>query len=277
MSLIDKIAGTSSETFQVGLSGNQIKNDTDGLAVRNEADNANKNLVVARPQGSSQDVHAATYLDTKERALLIEFSFAGGTPPSPGANTGKYGFCHTSGGSYNAGAVYLDNGVSLETVPVYKMQMLLSTAAVIGTVNLIALGCYVATTASAPYGWSLRGDGSGTSTGVAKAIKVTVSATAGNFDSTTTIPEGAKIMRVFTDVKTAYDGGATIAVKINGSSPLTVQATTENKPSKINLYANTPFSDVSASNAGVVRVTLGGSPTVGAAEVVVEYHDSFLA
>jgi hypothetical protein len=277
MSLIDKIAGTSSETFQVGLTGNVVKNDTDGLAVRNEADNANKNLVVARPQGASQDVHAATYLDVKERGLLIEWDFNGNSPPSPGANTGKYGFCHTSGGSYNAGAVYLDTGAALTTVPIYKMQILLSTTAVTGTVSLIALGCYVATAASAPYSWSLRGDGSGTSTGVQKKIKVPVTATAGNFDSTTTIPENSKIMRVFTEVKTLYDGGATIAVKINGSSPLTVQATTENRPNKVNLYANTPFADVSASNAGVVRVTLGGTPTVGAAEVVVEYADSFLA
>ena len=277
MALMDKIAGTSSETLQIGLTGNLIKNDTDGLAVRNEADDANKNLVIARPQGSSQDIHAATYLDVKERAFLIEWSFNGGSPPAPGSNTGKYGFCHTSSGGYNAGQVYLDNGAALVAASIYKMHQLFSTTAVSGTVSLIANGCYVATSAAAPYNWSLRGDGTGTNTGVQKAIKVDVTAAAGDFDSTTTVPTGAKIMRVFTNVKTAYDGGATIAVKVNGATPLTVQATNENRPNKTNLYANTPFSDVGAANTGVIRVTLGGAPTVGAAEVVVEYNDSFLA
>jgi len=277
MALIPKIAGTSSDTLQIGLTGNVIKTDTDGLAIRDEADANNKNLVVARPQGASQDVHAATYLDTKERALLIEFSFAGGTPPSPGANTGKYGFCHTSGGSYNAGAVYLDTGAALTTVPIYKMHQLLTTTAVTGTVSLIANGAYIAQTASAPYTWTLKGDGSGTNTGVRKTIKVAVTATAGNFDSTTSIPSGAKVLKVYTDVKTAYNGAATIAVVINGSSPLTVQATSENRPNKINLYQTTPWLDVGGTNAGIVRVTLGGSPTLGAAEVFVEYQDSFLA
>ena len=277
MALIDKIAGTSSETFQVGLAGNVLKNDTDGLAVRNEADDANKNLVVARPQGSAQDTQAATYLDTKERALLIEFSFNGGSPPSAGSNTGKYGFCHTSGGGYNAGQVYLDTGAALTSVTIYKMHELASTTAVTGTVSLIANGYYVAQAATAPFSWTLKGDGTGSNTGVSKSVKLTVTATAGNFDSTTSVPSGAKVLRVYTNVTTAYDGAATIAVKINGSSPLTVQATTENRPGKINNYLNTPFADVGASNAGVIRVTLGGSPTVGACDVVVEYQDAFLA
>jgi len=277
MGLVHKIVGISSETLQIGLSGNQVKNDTDGLAVRNEADNANKNMVVARPQGASQDVHAATYLDVKERALLIEFSFNGGSPPSPGANTGKYGFCHTSGGSYSAGAIYLDTGAALTTVPLYKMQEMLTTTAVSGTVSLIANGYYIAQTASAPYTWTLKGDGTGSNTGVSKSIKVAVTATAGNFDSTTSIPTGARILRVWTNVTTAYNNNATIQVQINGGTPLVVQATTENRPSKINLYQNTPWADVAAGNAGVVRVTLGGTPSLGAADVVVEYQDAFLA
>lgn len=277
MGLVHKIAGTSSETLQIGLAGNVVKNDTDGLAIRNEADNANKNLVVARPQGTSQDVHAATYLDVKERALLIEFSFAGGSPPSPGANTGKYGFCHTSGGSYNAGAVYLDTGAALTAVTINKMHEMLTTTAVTGTVSLISNGYYVAQTATAPYTWTLKGDGTGSNTGVAKSIKVAVTATAGNFDSTTSVPTGARVLRVWTNVTTAYNNNATIAVQINGGTPLTVQATNENRPSKINLYQSTPWADVAAGNAGIVRVILGGTPTLGAADVVVEYQDAFLA
>lgn len=276
MGLVDKIIGTSSDTFQVGLTGNVVQTNTDGLAVIDESSNP-KNLTVARPQGSNQDVHAATYLDVKERILLIEFSFAGGTPPAGGANTGKYGFCHTSGGSYNAGQVYLDDGVSLVAVTINKMHELASTSLVTGTVSLIANGLYVAQAASAPYSWTLKGDGTGTVTGMPKMVKVTVSSSAGNFDSTTSIPSGARILRVYTNVTSVYDGAATIAVRINGGTPLTVQATTENRPNKVNLYATTPWADVAGANAGVVRVVLGGTPTTGAADVVVEYVDSFLA
>lgn len=277
MALYDKIAGTTETTFQIGsaAAGNVVATNTDGIAIQDESAVA-KNLTVARPQGANQDVHAATYLDVKERILLIEFSFAGGTPPAGGANTGKYGFCHTSGGVYNAGQVYLDNGVSLVAVTVNKMQMLASTSAVTGTVSLIANGVYIAQTASAPYTWTTKGDGSGTNTGVRKAISIPITATAGNFDSTTSIPSGAKIMRVYCNVSTLYDGAATIAVRINGGTPLTVMATSENRPNKVGLYANTPFAAVGAPNAGVVRVILGGAPTVGAAEVVVEYNETFL-
>ena len=278
MALIDKIAGTSSETLQIGLAGNQIKNDpTDGLAVRDEADLVNKNLTVARPQGASADVHASTYLDTKERVFLIEFAFNGGAPPAPGTNTGKYGFCHTSGGGYNAGAIYLDNGVALVAAPIYKMHSLVTTTAITGTVSLIANGVYIAQSGAAPYSWTSKGDGAGTNTGTTKSVKLAITNVAGNFDSTTSIPSGAKILRVYTDIKTAYDGGATISVRINGGTPLTVQATTENRPNKINLYQNTPFADVGGANAGPIRVVLGGAPTVGAADVLVEYNDTSLA
>jgi len=277
MALYDKIAGTSSETLQVGLTGNVVKNHVDGLAVRNEADDANQNLVVARPQGANQNVHAAPYLDVKERALLVEFNFDGGAPPAAGTHTGQYGFCHTSGGSFNAGAVYLDDGVTLEEVPVYKGHVLYATTAVTGTVSLIANGTYVAQAAAAPYSWTLKGDGTANLVGVQKAVSITVASAAGNYDSTTSIPEGAKILRVLTNIETPYDGGATIQVRVNGSTPLTVQATSENRPNRAGLYGSTPFAEVAAANEGVLRVVLGAAPTVGAAEVVVEYYDTFLA
>jgi hypothetical protein len=276
MALYDKIVGTSSETFQVGLVGNVLKNHTDGLAVRDENDTVNKNLVVARPQGANADTHAAPYLDVKERVLLTEFSFDGGSPPAPGTNTGQYGICHTSGGAYNAGAIYLDDGAALTEVTVNKGHLLMSTSAVSGTVSLIANGIYIAQAATAPYSWTLKGDGTASTTGLQKAVKIPVTSTAGTFDSTTSIPSGAKILRVYSDVKTAYDGGATLEVSINGSTPLVVQATSDNRPNKVGLYANTPFSDVGATNAGLVRVTLGGAPTTGSADVVVEYYDTFL-
>lgn len=281
MGLTDKLLGTSNESFKVGLTGNQIKNDTDGIAIRNTADNALKNAVVARPQGASADTHAATYLDVKQRIVLIEYSFAGsdvGTGINPGDNTGKYGMCHTDGSTYVAGSIYYDTGVALEIIPMYKMMEAASTTAFTGTVSMIANGLYIAQSAGGNYTWTLKGDGSGTSTGVEKFIEVAVTASKGNFDSTTVIPEGARITRVLVDVTTLYDGGATIQVTANGSAPVTLQATTENLPSATGTYGNTPMAVLGATGTGVVRVVLGGGTvTVGAAKVIVGYVAAFLA
>jgi hypothetical protein len=273
--MFKKLSGIVGSVFKIGLTGNAIANHTDGLAVRNSADDANKNLVVARPQGSNKDLHAAPFADVKERVVLVEFSFNGGTPPSGGTNSGKYGMCHTSGGSYNAGELYYDDGSDLNLVTPYKMQVVMTKVAVAGTVNLIDEGLYIAESASAPYSWTLKGDGTPVYTGVERVIEIPVTAAAGNFDASTAVPEGARITRVSTKVSTAFDGSATIAVLIHGSSDLTVQTTSENSPGSAGTYETGDYEDVSSTYAGPPRVTLGGSPSVGAAKVYVHYATPF--
>lgn len=45
--------------------------------------------------------------------VKIEFAFAGSSAPAAGANTGKYGYCHTSGGSYTQKQIVYDDGTAL--------------------------------------------------------------------------------------------------------------------------------------------------------------------
>ena len=198
MGTYQSLPGTMQTVFHVGgpLGPAVVKSSSD-LQVRNAANNAMANLQVAR---ASADDHATSYVDLKERNILVEFSFTGASAPSPGANTGTYGMCHTSGSTYTAGSLYLDNGTALVAVTLYKGSVLASTSVVTGTVSLITNGVYVAQTASAPYTWTLKGDGAASSSGTAKYIKVTVPV-AGAV-STTVIPTSSKIMAVYSNVTT---------------------------------------------------------------------------
>jgi hypothetical protein len=84
----------------------------------------------------------ATLDQLKERIALIEFSFAGATPTTPGANTNKLGFVHTTGGVYVAGQVVLDTGTALSVLSFDVVRHLTTTAVVTGTVSLNANGLY---------------------------------------------------------------------------------------------------------------------------------------
>jgi hypothetical protein len=265
-----KLTGIIGSTLELGFAGNAIQHHADGIAIRNNADDANKNLVVARPQGTNKDLHASTFADTKERVILIEWSFDGGTPPTPGDHTGQYGLCHTSGGSYNAGEVWFDDGAAVTLVTPYKMLVLMTKVSVAGTVNLIDEGLYIAQSGSAPYSWTLKGDGTPNYTGVERIIMIDIpAATAGNYDATTAIPEDARITKVITKIITPFDAG-TLTVLVHGSSDLTVQTTAENDTATAGTYETGDYEEVTSSFAGPPRVTIVTAAS-GAAEVYVHY------
>lgn len=270
MGLFKKITGIIGGALQFGFGGFWVKNDTAGVQVRNAADNAFARIRIASPSTTDAN-EGVPFLDLQKRVILLEFSFNGGSPPAGGANTGKYGLCHTSGGSYNAGEVYYDNGSTIALVTVYKMQAVVSTTAITGTVSMIANGFYVAQLGTAPYTWTLKGDWTGAA-GAELVIGLAINNSAGTFSSTTSVPSGAVVRRVEACIDTAYDGSATLAVAIQGGTPLAVMATTDNDPTGIgNVYCVEADNVVGALNAGVVRVTLGGSPSLGAARVYVTY------
>ena len=267
-----KLVGIIGGKLQFGFGWAILKGiSATALAVRNSLDTVYANLFVARAD-IAQPAHATAFLDLQERVILIEFSFDGAAAPAPGMNTGKYGFCHTTGGGSTAGKVYYDTGAALTEVAIYKMQEIASTSAVVGTVSLIANGIYVAQTAAAPFTWTLKGDGAPSSTGYQQVVQISVSNAPGNFDSTTSIPAGATVMRVDTIIDTAFNGvGATLLTKLNGGGGVTLQATTDNDPTTTGTYENDPF-QLAGAFAGVIRVTLGGAGgATGAARVLVFY------
>ena len=268
MSTYQSLPGTMQTVFHIGgPAGPTVVRSSSDLQIRDAANSAMANLQVARASAAD---HATSYTDLKERALLIEFSFAGASAPAPGANTGKYGMCHTSGSTYTAGSIYLDNGTSLALVTTYKGSVLASTTVVTGTVSLITNGVYVAQTGTAPYTWTLKGDGAASGTGSVKLIKVTVPVTGGV--STTVIPTSSKVMAVYTNVTTPFSAGGTIATTVSAT---TIQPSADVEATVAGVYKSEELTDI--GTGAIVTVTVGGSPALGAAEVVVSYVEAFLA
>jgi len=274
MANLINLDGIMNSSWRIGgNAGNSIKAETYGLSIRDNAGSTLKNLGVARARdGQSSD--AAAYLDVKEKVIPIEFNFAGASPTSPGANTGKYGFCHTSGGLYTAGAIYLDTGVALSAVTVYKSQLLTTSSAISGTVSLVSGGLYIAMAATAPYSWSLRGDGAPASTGLEKSTEIPITTTSG-IVSTTSIPTNSEIREATVVVTSAYTSGATIQAQINGGTPLTVIDTTESDATATGTYIKPQVTVVGSINAGTVIVNIGGSPSAGAAKVIVKWVETY--
>jgi len=114
-------------------------------------------------------------------------------------------------------------------------------------------------------------------TGADKEIEISVASTPGNYDSVTSIPENAYIKKCTVSVNSEYNGGATIEVKTNGSTPYNIQLISENNLGAIDHYVTEPLVKLSATQAGTARVVLAGSPTSGAAKVVIEYSTVMLS
>jgi len=278
MSVFKKIKGIIGDIFLLGIesTAHGIKDNTDGVSVVQNDESTLANAVVARPQGASQDTHASTYLDTKERVIDIEWSFAGATAPAPGTNTGKYGLCHTSGGGYSAGNIYLDDGAALTLIPMYHGMCCSPRAVITGTVSMIADGLYLAEGAAAPWTWTLKGDGTVSYTGVVLAIEIPFGFAdfPGTKSSTANIPTNAKVIRSIVKATVAFTAGAapTVAVDIDG--PVTdtaLRATTDQNIKTTNQWD--VVDEITCADGGPVRLTLasGGAVLAGAATCLVEY------
>ncbi len=277
MGIFKNMLGTMKGIFHIGgPSGNVIKNDTDGLAVRNSADDAFKNILIDQASGAV-DEHGVNYLDLKDTDVLIQFNFDGAAAPAPGANTGTYGFCHTSGGASSGGQVYYDDGVALRPIKLHVGSQITTGSAITGTVSLGANGIYVAHSGGAPYTWTLKGDGSPGGDGYFRVLEIPIDTTASK-SSSTAIPDGAVVYSAGTKITTGYDNGATIQVLVDGSSDLTIQTTDENDPAIPNSYSSeVEDGHVTATTEGPVTVNIANAPSTGAGVVSVYYTTTALA
>lgn len=278
MAVFKKLAGIIGDFFILGIdtTSHGIKDHTDGVQITDNLGTTSANAIVARPQGANANIHASTYLDTKERILDLEFSFNGGAPPTPAA--GLYGICHTSGGGFSAGSIYLSTGAIIATtdvIPMYKMMMCSPRSAVAGTVSMDANSIYIAQSGSAPYTWTLKGGSPGYA-GDVQTIKVPFGwADMGtNVDSTATIPDSATVILTSVVVTTIFSGGANPAATVlshGAGGDDTLQSTTDNKLTKARQYDVDDLIIIVATHGGPVRVTLTGTATAGAAYALVMY------
>lgn len=279
MGIFSNLLGTMSSFFQLGGPAGPRLNDNSGVVEAKTSDGAAYANINAA--NAVADTSVTTQLDLKHMAgIEVAFGFDGGTPPSAGGNTGKYGMCGKTGGSYTAGDIIYDTGSALQAITVLSGAKITTSVAVSGsgyTVTTIQNGLYNLVSAS-PNVWSLRGDGNGTGTGYMQVLGPLSVGTSATTDSTTSIPSGATILKTILNVTTPYSGGATIAATVNGSTPVTIMATGDNTATSAGVYVDdgTPIA-IGGSNTGHVRVSVNGSPGAGASTLTVQYITAGLA
>lgn len=271
MARFEKIKGTMEQFLQInGPDGAGIKESSGVLELRNAADD---DYAVGRaadvPSSGSNLKDLVNLLMLRGRVADIEFSFDGGSPPSASANTNKFGFCHTAGGSYSAGDIVFDTGTALQILPSDVATHLTSRSAVSGTISLIQNGLYAREGAT----WTLKGDGTPTQQGHELVIEVDYAYTDTTVSSTAQVPDGAVVTRVTNEVEAAFDGSApAVQVDIDGTADETVMAPADSKPKKVNEYSVPQQTAIGSGTTGPVKVTVtpDGS-TTGSGKVLVHY------
>lgn len=111
--------------------------------------------------------------------------------------------------------------------------------------------------------------------GSEEIIKVPIGASAGTYSSTTSLSAGAMVKVAALIITTPYDGGATLEATIAGSSPYTLLGAAESLPTLADVYSWEPMHSLLVAEAGVARVVVGGAPTIGAAQLIVQYTTTF--
>ena len=294
--IFKKLNGTISSWFQLGIgaASHGIKDQTLGVQACLVNGGSQSNFLSAQHDGSATVVAADSvvpnFLDLQQRDCVIAQGFDGTTGPV-GATVGDYMICHTTGGAYTAGHIYIaDTAISGIAIPMYKMQSVCNRVAFSGTVSMISNGFYTATTGSAPFGWTLFGDGTTGAAGEVRLITVPFGFADFTFptdatkDSTTAIASGAIVTKASVKINTAF---MIVAVPFDGQIKASVLGT----PTSILAYTDSNLAygagnqfdsdfDVPISAGGVVRLTLHcltAVPTVGAGVVNVEYCNTPLA
>lgn len=269
MSVYTKIQGIIGNLFQLGgPSGPGLKNNSGVVEARNSTDTAMATMRFAQVATGAALTTGVDLLSLQGRVADIANAYAGDSVPAAGNNTNNFVFVHTTSGGYNAGDVIYDDGSTLTLMPTNVVKAITSRSAVTGTISLIANGLYVNQGGS----WTLKGDGSGSSTGPGKWINIAYTNTPTSATSTTSLAAGDVITRVINSVSAVFTAGVTIAVKVGvATATQTIQATTENVPQTAGQYENEDVTVVASASAGPILFTITGTPSQGGGNLYVHY------
>ncbi|UCG53156.1 MAG: hypothetical protein JSW58_06280, partial [Candidatus Latescibacterota bacterium] len=267
--LYDKLRGITGDLFQfLKGEGSQFKDDAAGaLEVRNKDDDGYDQFRIDHIRASNTLFDAINVLNLQGRIADIEFSFDGASAPSPGSNTGSFGFCHTTGGSYTAGQIVYDDGTALLLMPIAVARNLTTRSAISGTISFNANCHYVLQGSS----WVLKGIAP--DLGVEHIIRMDYDFNDTVLSSTSVIPDGAMVTRVQNKVETAFNSAApSLLLEVDGTVDVTIFAAADNNQKKEDEYEDREIKEIGASNEGPVRLTLDAdSAPAGAGFVIIEY------
>jgi len=154
------IRGTIGKILKIGIGGMQLKSEATRLAARNLTDSDYTPMAVGVPTASED---ATPYAMVQQRAVLLSGGFNGAAPVFVTFG-GTYLMCHTTGGIYTAGMVYLVNPTETGADPIVFYPGLLAATAVgfVGTYSFNTDDMYMLMVATPPYVWDVRGGPIGT-------------------------------------------------------------------------------------------------------------------
>ena len=265
---LSDLKGTMLAILRVGgATGVAVKHNAGVMEVRSAGDAGFATLRALALETGANLNDVVTLYDILSNGALIEFSFAGASAPDPGDNTTKFGFCHTTGDDFTAGDVVYDDGTELILAP-FALRIA-TTSAITGTVSLIANGIYYKESGA----WTGKGDGSGSGVGMVKIIEVPFVFGSTNVNATTPIPDGARLLRQHVRVDTPFNGTApTVALSIQGSTPLTTLTTTESNLKFANQYTSHTVIPIGSTSAGLPRAAVtSDSSSAGAGVAIWEF------
>ncbi len=302
--IFQKIAGIIGSTFQIGIGGPKVKNNSGDIEARNAADSAYTSFrtngyylgasgpYIKNSSGTLaiRDSSDATYAPLNagtpttwgdnalvtasmlQKAFIVGDEFNGTSPPA-NSGTVQYLLCTSTGGAYTAGDLAFDNGTSTGTVTRIPATdgMVVSVTTALNT-GTLTVDPGVQAWFSGSFTPLLTGD-----SGIAQSIMVEFSDAdfAGvTKSSTATIPADAIILNTRVQVfnGAAFNAG-TVAVGHSSAAAL-LQATTDNDltTAGLNIVEGTSTNADWGAAALAVQLTFTGSPSPGGqGRVVVTY------
>jgi hypothetical protein len=257
-----KLTGTTEEIFDLGgPKGVRLKKGTANSKNLIEAkltdDSDFGKLRSKEVSGTTNNNDVTTLQDLKGRVADISIAFAGASAPV--VTNGSFAFCHTSGSTYTAGSIYYGKSSAWILVPTDVANVLITRSAVSGTVTLEANSIYQLEGSN----WIKKGSQNDRGVRVVR-LNFAYNDTFPKIASTQ-IQNGDLILNSIVDITTAFIGGTSMKLDINGSTPLNLmdEANSDLYKDVINQYEVSKVYQVGTTNVGVPRVTLTGTATAG--------------
>ena len=259
------LSGVSTDV-ELGVDGLRIISDGTAVSLRNNANSAYAELLVADP---TTDNAAATRGWVERRYDVSATDQIDGTAP-PAVVVGAIYMCTTSGGIYTAGYLYRGEGAAwVEIIPYNGMRIVVTTALTGGTLTFLADHIYL---------WD--GDTSVwvdvgpyiAPTKFVKSERVNLAfGSAGTVNIGASVPINARPYQVIINVTQAFNGTPKSLVAVgDAGSTSRLMATSEANLNKVGIYFVNCNYNYGASTQLIATYTAAGAGT-GAATIEVLY------
>ena len=252
---------------ELGKRGPRVKNNSNVVELRNQADDDFAVLRAGTPVGDD-DVVTKGYLETRAD-IAVTGQINGGSPPAVGT-LGTIYLCTTSGGVYTEGYLYRSDGSSwVELVPTTGLKVSVTVALSGGNIEFTADHIYL---------WDEEGGSwvdvgpAPQGTAIVKTARATLVHTDTGENAVVTVPANAIITKVLVNITQIWDGSNVTLEIGDASDPDRLLATAANDLAKLGV-CKVDLAHLYGSQT-VVNATItnnGDTPSQGQALVVVHY------